>query len=531
MRQLYLLTVLFLFCFISLDSIRAQSRDINQARSFLGNGLYREAFERVEPYIGAVDEYPKAVLIAGIALLNIDGKEDLALELLKKAAESFEWEESPSREAYEARFYLGQALHLHYEFERAMKLFSFLKENSENIPQYSIEAIERELNYCYNAIKLIENPVDFDIAPLGDAVNSSYNEHSPVVSLDESTIYFTSDRPVEEVGDEEHYFENIYVSHWREGRWSDAELLDIPGIYFGNRSTVSISADGRRLVLYQDDGGVGNLYETTRRFGEWLKPEPFPAPVNSSYNETHGVYSFDGDAFYFVSDRPGGYGGTDIYVSYKLPDGRWGYPVNLGPQINTRFNEDSPYLSPDGETLYFSSQGHNSMGGFDIFYSEMQDDGEWGEAQNIGYPVNTPDDDIFYMPTPDDQRVYFASRRIDDTEGINIYLITYPESDRRRVSIVASHVYNQYNEPVDAALVRIYDSENNFLKGVFRPDAITGKFVAVLPSGKDYYLEIEAEHYDLYETEFTVPVRDVYGSRGRAYYIDQIKLNKIENKE
>jgi hypothetical protein len=516
--------------FFALDGF-SQRRTLRTAQSHIDNDRFTAAIRVLQPLLLDENVNKEAYLLSGIAYLNEPGGSERAMELLDIAIEHYPLTAKPSRRSLEARFYKGQALHLNYRFDEAIQLHNELL---KVIPASEADlraSVDREIAYGETALNMVQNPVSFEIQTMGRAFNSMYDDHSPVVALDESTIFFTSNRPISELESREgQYFEDIYMSFWRDGNWTAATRLELPGNYYGNRATVSLSPDGNSLIFYQNDGVIGNLYESRLEFGQWTEPLPFPAPINSGYNESHASLSVDGERIYFSSDRPGGYGGKDLYVSHLLPDGFWGEPLNLGPQINTPLNEESPFLHPDGRTLYFSSEGHASMGGYDIFSAVLGEDGEWGESANMGYPINTPDDDLFFMPTPDGQRVYYASRQPDGFGSTDIYLITFPSNDDRSLAVVASHIFDEVNMPYSDALIRIYDAQNDLLQGLYRPNSLSGKFIAVLPAGRNYRLEIEAEGYKPVEHAFTVEVREVYGTRQRAHYLEPIVLKVGEGK-
>lgn len=526
MRTIF--TVFLMLSIFALDGF-SQRRTLRTAQSHIDNDRFSKAITVLQPLLLAEKVNKEAYLLSGIAYLNEPGGSERALELLDIAIEHYPLSNKPERPALEARFYKGQALHLNYRFEEAIQLYGELLKVIPSSEEDLRVAVNREIAYGETAMDRVQNPVPFEIQSMGRAFNSMNDDHSPVVALDESTIFFTSNRPISELDNEDgQYFENIYVSFWRDGAWTAATLLELPGNYYGNRATVSLSADGNSLILFQNDGVIGNLYESRLVFGEWTEPVPFPAPINSGYNESHASLSLDGGRIFFVSDRPGGVGGKDLYVSHLLPDGYWGEPLNLGPQINTALDEESPFLHPDGRTLYFSSEGHASMGGYDIFSSELGENGEWSAVSNLGYPINTPDDDIFFMPTPDGQRVYYASRQPDGYGSTDIYLITFPSEDDRSLAVVASHIFDEANAPYSDAIIRIYDAENDLLQGVYRPNSLSGKFIAVLPTGRDYRMVIQAEDFEPYTQSFTVEVREVYGTRQRAHYLEPVILKRVE---
>ncbi len=527
MRNFNLL-ICFLIC-AGCYSLSAQTpaRVLQKAKAEIAKEEYAVAVQTLLPLIGEENRNSEAVRLAGYSYLNIPGEYENALHYLELASRFYPLEKKPSRYAIESHFYLAMALHQNYKFADAVSIYEKLLTTTKQ--KRLIESFNRELNYSKNALQLTKKPLNFQVYSLGRAINTHYEEHSPIVALDESTIYFTSNRP--EPGMERSgggYFESIYVSYWRDGGWTRAERLEIPGLHFGNRATVSLSGDGQSMIIYQNDGLAGSLFLTRYGFRGWSEPTPLPGPINSNYNESHASLASDGNSIWFSSDRPGGYGGKDIYVSYLLPDGFFGEPLNAGPNINTPLDEESPFIHPDGNTLYFSSEGHNSMGGYDIFESVRDKKGNWTKAENIGYPINTTNDDIFYLPTPDGQRVYYSSRQKGGEGANDIYLIAFPEDDARSLSVVASHVINQDKTPQPDAVIRIFDIETAQLQGVFRPNSLTGKFVAILTSGKNYRLELETPGYKKIEHQFFVPLRDVFGTRQRAFYVPSFLLEKAD---
>jgi Tol biopolymer transport system component len=525
MRYFFLSIWLFL-CFGCIE-LKAQSpaRLIQKATSEISKEEYFNAIETLKPLVQEGSENKEAILLSGYSYLNMPGENENALQYLELASRLLPLEKKPSRNAIEANFYLAMALHQNYKFNEAIALYKKLLTSTKQ--QDLINSFNTELKYSENALELTKQPLKFNIYSLGQAINSPYEEHSPIIALDESTIYFTSNRPepgMERTGGG--YLESIYVSYWRDGGWTRAEKLTLPGEYFGNRATVSLSADGQTIIFYQNQGYSGSLFVSKFGFNGWSEPEPLSELINSTYNETHASLSSDGNSIWFTSDRPGGYGGKDIYVSFLLPDGFWGEPLNAGPIINTSLDEESPFIHPDGNSLYFSSENHSSMGGFDIFRSKLDETGSWSKPENIGYPINTPDDDIFYLPTPDGQRVYYSSRQKGGMGETDIYIIAFPEDDARSLAVVASHIFNPDKTPNSDAVIRIFDTETAEPQGIFRPNSLTGKVVAILQSGRNYRIEIETPGFKKIEHQFFVPLRDVFGTRQRAFYVPSFILEK-----
>jgi hypothetical protein len=218
-----------------------------------------------------------------------------------------------------------------------------------------------------------------------------------------------------------------YFAATKQGsEWSPGKHLQSFYRRSDHESAVSISADGKQMFLFKSDPDGKNLYTSTLKNGTWGTPVKLPEPINSYSHETHCSLSADGSTLFFTSDREGGFGGLDIYMCKKLPDGTWGSARNLGSNINTPLNEETPMIFLDGKTLYFASEGHASMGMFDMFYSYMQPDSSWIEPVNLGYPINSPTDDLFFVPTIERSQAYYSTSQFDENlGGMDIYLIEF----------------------------------------------------------------------------------------------------------
>lgn len=523
------LTVLLIFIISTIQvSAKSNRRIIREANQLVEVELYSQAIKLLEPLVEK--DHPEAILLTGFSIMSQEENFPNAIELLQKAAELYPLEpKNNSEQTIEAHFYLGQAYRMNGDAKKAIGKFNTLKKHT-SLPEI-IQQIDREIEYCQNFLKFKENPVEMEVEHMGESINSPYEDHSPVVLYDESTIYFTSNRPVDTLETDRPSFENIFVSNWRNGQWSEPKVLDIPGDPRANRATIGLTPDGQGLIIFQNDGYSGSLFIARKTFDGWTEPELLPEPINSGYNETHASFSPDGNTIFFSSERPGGNGGKDIYYSNKLPDGTWGNPVNLGENINTSMDEESPFLHPDGETLYFSSSGHNSMGGYDIFVSKRDENGEWSQVENIGYPINTPADDIFYVPTPDGQRVYYSSRRDKSLGQTDLFVLHFPETHERSMAVVASHVFNSKNQPAETAIIRVIDKLSNEQIGIYRINPSTGKFVAIIPTGRQYEIMIDCDGHESYNHTFKLGPKDDYKSKNRAIYLPAITLEKEKSSD
>lgn len=393
-------------------------------------------------------------------------------------------------------YYLGKAYHLNYEFDKAIDMYNkyieTLGADSDPNVQKEIEDIKHDIETCNFGKEIIKKPIKAIVTNLGPDINSPYADYSPVISIDEQTLAFTSRRPGG-VSDKKElngqYFEDIYIAEFdnEENKWKKAKLIGNNVNGQGHEATVNLSADGLKLFIYKDDGGNGNLYLSQYKGDAWQAPEYIGAPVNTSGWETHACFSSDNRIMYFVSDRSGGYGGRDVYKCLRLPNGDWGPPQNLGENINTKYDEDGVFIHPDGKQIFFSSKGHNSMGGFDIFTSYLdEENGFWTTPTNFGYPINTPDDEVFMVTTADGKRSFFSSDKEGGQGEKDVYMVTYPEFEPRDITILVGQYINYNNQNISNNKIYLINVKNNDTLQVLEANPTTGKFGTNLPVGTKY---------------------------------------------
>ena len=330
-----------------------------------------------------------------------------------------------------AYYYLGLANHLNYKFDEALDAFRKFKELSGSAKTQEVADAERMIVWCATAKKLMSNPVSAKITNLGDSINSSFADYNAVISADEQTLIFTSRREGPTGGDQDlfgQYNEDLYIAHKKtDGTWSRAVSIGDSITTVNNEASVALSPDGTELIFYRSDAG-GALVFSKSTGNKWSRAKPLGIGTAVYSNTKDWVPSVslnkDGSIIYFVSDRAGGLGGKDIWKSVKQADGRWGTPVNVGAPINSKYDEDTPFINPEENTIWFSSNRPESMGGFDIFSANKGADGTWSAPQNIGYPINTPGDDLFYVSSPDGKHGYFSSIRKGGFGDKDIYMIT-----------------------------------------------------------------------------------------------------------
>jgi len=399
-----------------------------------------------------------------------------------------------------AYFELAKAYHLNNQIDTAIgtyKAYSALLHKKH----YMQEDVTRRVEMCNYAKEKIANPINVKITNLGEPINTVHSDFCPIITADESMMIFTSRREIEGAGEinvelDGTFFEDIYVSYNDSGTWSAPEPIGSSINQIGEHdAAIGLSADGQRLFVYRDEEG-GNIHQSYLMGDIWTVPEPTTSNINSPFWETHASISSDGQTLYFVSDRQAKkdptaqYGARDIYKCTMLPNGEWSEAVNLGPGVNTKYDEDAPFIHPNGTRLYFSSMGHKSMGGFDIFFSELQEDGTWSEATNIGYPINTTNDDIFYVETPNGKKAYYSSVNVELGYGEkDIYMAELIDNKEVPLTLLKGvmAVTDADGIPLDASIIvtdTVTDKEITY-----KPNSVTGKFLVVLPPGTSYKID------------------------------------------
>jgi outer membrane protein OmpA-like peptidoglycan-associated protein len=339
---------------------------------------------------------------------------------------------------FDLEFWIAKSYQYGLEFDKAIDYYNRYKDKLAKKPNYQgkdrveLATVDRHIYECQNGKEFVASPGNFSIVNIGREINSEYEDYGPVLNESEDEIVFTTrrreDNLNQNVADDNKPWEDIFYSKKSNGTWGYAKNIGEPVNKATHDSNLALSADGGTLFIFSDDGG-GDIYYTERKDdGTWGPPIPMPGIINSSFEEKSITISKDEKTLYFVSNRPGGYGGLDIYRATKDSKGEWSNVKNVGPTINTEFDEDGPFIDLDGVTLIFSSRGHKGMGGHDLFKSTYDpNQNEWTPPQNLGYPLNTPDDDIYFVSAPDGKRAYYSSVREDGMGYTDIYLVTIPE--------------------------------------------------------------------------------------------------------
>jgi outer membrane protein OmpA-like peptidoglycan-associated protein len=357
------------------------------------------------------------------------------------------------------------------------------------------------------AIWALANPVPFEPVNLGESVNDRADEYINAIRLDDSLMFFT--RRFEQPGFEFHgrYNENFFVSTRSTAGWQKAAQLQLNWPQTDNMGALTISADGRTMFFaacgWPDGYGSCDIYTSRFSEGSWSLPKNLGSHINSSNWESQPSVSADGRELFFVRRRSGGRGGSDIWMSNRLDDGKWSPPINLGEQINTSGSEMAPFIHPDGKTLYFSSDGHIGMGGSDLFVSRRDETGRWHEPQNLGYPINTSGDEINIIVTAQGDKAYISSQREGGFGGYDIYEFELnAESRPNPVSWISALVNDaESGKPLQAeySLINLEESVSTHHGATSLPE---GSMLISLPTGKNYALHIRKDGYLFFSQNF-----------------------------
>ncbi|HEY9006362.1 OmpA family protein [Ohtaekwangia sp.] len=358
---------------------------------------------------------------------------------------------------FDIEYSIGRSYQFGEKFDKAIEFYNLYKEklarkaNYQGKDKVDAAVVDRAIYECQNAKEFFANPKNFSIVNIGREINSEYEDYVPVLNENETELFFTTrrrdDNLNQNVADDNKPWEDIFFSTKTGNTWSYAKNIGEPVNTPYHNSNLGLSADGNTLFIYMDEGG-GDIYYSERANGTWGEPIPMPGIINSSFEEKSVSISADEKTLYFSSNRPGGFGGLDLYRATKDSKGEWSNVKNLGPKINTDQDDDAPFIDYDLVTLYFSSKGHKGMGGFDVFKTTFDPaTNEWTEPENLGYPINTPDNDIYFVSSKDSKRAYYSSVREDGMGYTDIYVITIPEGLKNEQPAVAKNP----EPPVDTA--------------------------------------------------------------------------------
>ena len=535
---------LFLIAIISYlaATISCFAQNDEQLKNLFPLGEQQLASNKVQLALGTFQDleklYPANAHIQyklGLCFLATSSRKSEAIPHLIKATKNIsqEFAEGNYKETMappDAIYKLAKAYHLEYVVDSAIKYY---KQFKPLIPAYETELIkevDRQVQMCENAREIFKTPVKFSVTNLGDKINSVFDDYAAVTDAGENILIFTSRRSGgtgNMIAEDGKPYEDIYItSKNSKGQWETPENIGSTINTEGHDASISLSADGRQLFIFRDDWGDGNIYVSKNENDNWAEAAIMGSDINSKARETHAAVSPDGQLLFFTSDRSGGKGGMDIYVCKKLPNGDWALAQRLSDAVNTEYDDEAPFMHPDGKTLFFSSKGHTSIGGFDIFFTVFQEDGKWSQPKNIGYPTNTADDELFFVVSPDGKRAYYSSSKDSGLGEKDIYLINLELEIQEPLALYKGRIEKDATGAIPKVSIIVTDEKAGTLYGTYRNRNDNGSFTLILKPGITYNIAYESSGYLFHSENLTVPEGTSYFEINKAVVLEPVKLKK-----
>lgn len=499
--KLLITSILLLITFSSFSQENKKAeRMFNDAIKLYQKKHYSEAIKKLDDILEIIPNSPKALMLKG-DIYNDFGDFQKAVEEYKKSYNS-----DPN--FYPATTYIiGDVYFKNQDYKNAKIFYNKYLMNGSPRKEL-VDKINSMIPICNFRDSLMQNPVNCKIRNLGSNVNSPGYEYVNAVSLDESLMYFT--RKDANINSNENIFTaNSAVNEAGERNWGSVKEIGKPISTDGNEGALCVSPDGTVIILTicnrRDTYGSCDLYFSNKLIDGWSEPINLGPDVNTKQWESQPTFAADGKTLYFVSNRSGGFGGSDIYMSKMDEKGYWSRPENLGPNINTSADEMSPFIHSDQKTLYFSSKGHLGMGGADLFVSKIGKDGKWQKPTNLGYPINTKDDEINLLLNASGTQAYISSQR-EDTKGFtDIYTFDLPQSVRPEfMAFIKGKVFDKETFKPLWAKFEILDMTQDSVIISSWSDPTNGEFIMSLPVDKNYALNVSCKGYLFYSHSFSL---------------------------
>lgn len=406
---------------------------------------------------------------------------------IKDINSNFSQDETQERSAPPlALLYYGRALHINYKFKEALIHFQLFKSiyAKHHSQQQIVDFYEKQTLY---AIDKTAVPLSTNIEKIMDSTSKEYETFDALSDVDDKTVIYTITKNMS-MNDYEVYLnqdsETVFVSYKDlNGKWISAgsSQKEVTSKVAHSKQEKKSTIELKALSEKND-----NLYYNMWDGFTWGPLQEFGSDVNTPFWEGQGYLNQTGNMLYFVSDRPGGFGGRDIYRCIKLPNGKWSKALNLGPTINTKYDEGGPYVHPDGLTFVFTSQGHQTMGGHDIFFSIIDSEKNFSLVENMGFPINTTDDDVFFVSSSDGKSIYFSSSKNSDLEKKDVYKMVISSHHDKPIAFCKGLVIAEKGKTLpENIVILVSDREDGKIIGTYRPKK-NGTYITVLTPNKHY---------------------------------------------
>lgn len=509
MKSILLLTSLVILSYYSI------AQDIKDARTLFNQGNYIESLPIFEKLLKQDPDNAQLNQFAGMCIMRINGDKSRAVDYLQKTIASGKYD----KDAY---FHLAEACAYNYEFDRAIDYYNkYLQTVSEKLSG----DVQKRIVDCHTAKELVNFPVDVSFTNLGEDINSPYADYNPFISIDESILLFNSRRKKSGAQQEfdGYYPSDIFLSEFKLEKFAEAKPLNEQVNTQYDDMIVGISTNGERIFIYYDElDETGDLYMSFRSGNKYQKRVLFEEISSLNDLETSATISPDEQSIVFASNRPDALGKTDLYIIRKLPNGQWSPAQNLGREVNTAYSEDFPQFSADGRYLFFSSNGHPGMGGYDLYMTEWNSENNvWTVPKNLGYPINTPDNNHSICFNGEGTSAYAALWRPDSFGDLDVYKLDMgPKANMPALLRVQVPTGKQEN-PFVLNEIKVTD-EFDELVGIYRPHARTGKYTMALNPGK-YFMYLDADGYKPYSE--LIMISDYYAQTDQN--IKVIQLDRI----
>lgn len=484
---------------LTADEAKIVKKDANGAFT---SGDFNSALTSYKDLVKSAADNPEYNYRYGVCLLQTNSIRSKAVEYLEKASKA------PGTKK-DVWYYLGMAYMSDNKWDEAITAFNTSKTNNVLKPSKDFLPVERMIEMCANGKELTAHPIDVKFENMTKIVNTPFEEYNPMVSADGKTLAFTSRRKgnmggfIPELGV---YTADVFSTMWRDTIWTKARSVGATINSDWDEETVGMTHDGNQLLIYFDNMEFfGDLGISLAKGRNWQKPIMMSPTINGKSLESSACLSNDGQVLYYSSDKKDGQGMADIWYCIRQTTGEWSTPQNLGPVINTKYDETDPYVSLDGHTLYFCSKGHNSMGGFDIFYSTY-DSGtaKWSEPKNLGYPINTVDDQTSFSMTGNERTAYISAVRPEGLGDRDIYKVTFNDTSTHPFRALISGVVSSPNgAKVELRQVSLLSKPDKKVLSVYKPYFMSNDYVLNAVPG-EYFLKVEGYGFPVVEEEIKI---------------------------